>query len=154
MAYWDWDRSYELGIDIIDKQHQRIVQYINDLQNTLKTRDREKIADTIANIADYTVSHFAHEELLMEKAGCASLEIHKKIHESFMQTVERYQNSFKQGYDIAGQLMAELQIWLTYHILNEDKSYAQSIKRLFEKESQPKKTEIKKRSWFAKLFGG
>jgi hemerythrin len=151
MSYWNWDKSYELGINIIDKQHQRIVQYINDLHDVLKTRDREKIAITIASIVDYTTSHFAYEELLMEKANYRLIEEHKKIHESFIKTVEKYQTSFREGRDIAGQLMAELQIWLTYHILNEDRAYVENVKQIFEKESQPKK--IEKKSWFAKLFG-
>ncbi|MDR1555282.1 MAG: bacteriohemerythrin [Campylobacteraceae bacterium] len=154
IAYWNWDSSYELGIDVIDRQHKRIVRYINDLHDVLKTNDKDKIASTIEGITDYTVSHFAYEESLMERANYPLLEENKQIHESFIKTVEKYKWSFREGRDIAGQLMAELQIWLTYHILNEDKDYAQSIINMFAKTSQNEELEKnKKKSWFAKLLG-
>ncbi|MDR0407732.1 MAG: bacteriohemerythrin [Campylobacteraceae bacterium] len=154
MAYWNWDRSYELGISTIDKQHQKIVQYINDLHDALKTREKETIAYTIENITDYTISHFAYEESLMERADYPLIKEHKKSHEDFIKTIEKYRLSFREGRDIAGQLMAELQIWLTYHILNEDKSYSASIKQMLEKVSRKEEfKKIEKKSWFARLFG-
>ncbi|MDR3346137.1 MAG: bacteriohemerythrin [Campylobacteraceae bacterium] len=155
MAYWDWSPSYELGINVIDKQHQRIVEYINELQDVLKTRDKERIAATIVGIADYTVSHFAFEESLMSEAGYPMLAPHKKVHEAFIQTVGKYQSAFREGNDITGQLMAELQIWLTHHILNDDKDYSPFVKKMLEDKARVSSIQrtAKKKSWFARLFG-
>jgi len=155
MAYWDWSPSYELGINVIDKQHKRIVEYINELRDVLNTRDRAQIATTIVGIVDYTVSHFAFEESLMSEAGYPMLEPHKKVHEAFIKTVGKYQSAFREGNDIAGQLMAELQIWLTHHILNDDKDYSSFVKKMLEDKACAKIIEqnAKKKSWFARLFG-
>ncbi|MDR0468326.1 MAG: bacteriohemerythrin [Campylobacteraceae bacterium] len=152
MAYWNWDASYEIGISVIDNQHKRIVEYINELHGAFVSKNKESVSVVLIALADYTVSHFAFEESLMEQAGYLFLEPHKKVHEKFVETVSRYINDFHKGEDISGKLMAELQIWLTHHILHDDKDYKEAVQKLLaEKREIPK--EIKKKSWFAKLFG-
>lgn len=152
MAYWNWDSSYEMGIGVIDNQHKRIVEYINELHEALISNNDDAISTVLIALTDYTVSHFAFEESLMEQAGYAFLEPHKKVHEKFIVTVSRYVDDFNRGEDIVGKLMAELQIWLTHHILHDDRDYKNSVQTLLAKKlEQPK--EVKKKSWFAKLFG-
>ncbi len=152
MAYWNWDASYEMGIGVIDNQHKRIVEYINELHDALMSRNNNSIRTVLMALTDYTVSHFAFEESLMEQAGYPFFEPHKKVHEKFIATVSRYVDDFNKGEDIVGKLMAELQIWLTHHILHDDRDYKEVVQKLLlEKKNPPK--EIKKKSWFAKLFG-
>jgi hemerythrin len=154
MAYWDWDPSYEVGITEIDTQHKRIIQYINELQAVIRTKDREKIAEVINGVAEYTVTHFAYEEMLMRECDYAEFDAHKKIHDDFIALVTRYSNDFAEGRDVAGQLMAELQIWLIHHIVNTDKRYVGPIKEMREHRAHAKHKEIKKqKGLFAKLFG-
>jgi hemerythrin len=155
MSYWEWNASYELGIRVVDNQHKRIIEYINELHSVLKLNDREKVLSVIIGIADYTVSHFAFEESLMKEAGYAMLEPHKKVHEAFIETVEKYKTSFRDGNDVSGQLMAELQIWLMHHILSDDKDYVGNVKKMLE--NREKSANITKnaqsKSWWSKLFG-
>ncbi|MDR2099413.1 MAG: bacteriohemerythrin [Campylobacteraceae bacterium] len=155
MAYWEWRPSYELGIKVIDNQHKRIVKYINELNDVFKTNDRNQIIVVFASITDYTVSHFRFEEQLMEEAGYAMMDSHKETHEKFIATVNKYRKSFNEGYDITGQLMAELQIWLTHHILNDDNDYKDCVKKMFSDKAVKRKeerTKAQKRGWFSILF--
>jgi hemerythrin len=156
MAHWDWKPSYELGISVIDNQHKRLVEYINELYEAVQTRDKKQIILVLAGITDYTISHFAFEEQLMAEANYTMIGPHKKIHEAFIATMDRYKKSFSEGYDIAGQLMAELQIWLTYHISNDDNDYKECVKKMLEQKVLEKiedRAESKKKSWFNTLFG-
>ncbi|MDR2341703.1 MAG: bacteriohemerythrin [Campylobacteraceae bacterium] len=156
MAYWDWKPSYELGINVIDNQHKRLVEYINELHEAVKTKDKNQITLVLAGITDYTISHFAFEEQLMTEANYAMIGPHKKIHEAFIVTIDKYKKSFDEGYDVAGQLMAELQIWLTYHISNDDNDYKECVKNMLEEKAIKKieeRAETKKKSWFQILFG-
>ncbi|MDR1975785.1 MAG: bacteriohemerythrin [Campylobacteraceae bacterium] len=156
MAYWNWDPSYELGINVIDNQHKKLVQYINELQAALTTKDRDKIASVLVGVTSYTLSHFAFEEQLMAEAGYAMAGPHKKVHESFIATINRYKSSFDEGYNITGQLMAELQIWLTHHIVHDDIDYKECVQKMLEKKdthSIEMRAESKKKGWFQTLFG-
>ncbi|MDR2100866.1 MAG: bacteriohemerythrin [Campylobacteraceae bacterium] len=156
MAYWNWQRSYELGISVIDNQHKRLVQYINELCAALTTKERRKIASVLAGITEYTTLHFAFEERLMEEAGYEKIESHKKTHAAFVATINRYKKAFEEGYDISGQLMAELQIWLTYHISNDDMDYRNCVKKILANKTLRNikdRAETKRKSWFKTLFG-
>ncbi len=42
MAYWVWEPAFSVGIAVIDNQHKRIIDYINELNNALVYRDSEK----------------------------------------------------------------------------------------------------------------
>ncbi|MDR0666316.1 MAG: bacteriohemerythrin [Campylobacteraceae bacterium] len=156
MAYWNWNSSYELGINVIDNQHKKLVQYINELQAALTTQNREQIYMVLMGMTNYTISHFAFEEQLMEEAGYPMTKPHKKIHESFVATIQKYKSSFEEGRNITGQFMAELQIWLTHHIAQDDNDYKQCVEKMLEDKSLKRlenRVESKKKSWFATLFG-
>ncbi|MDR1007655.1 MAG: bacteriohemerythrin [Campylobacteraceae bacterium] len=155
MAYWKWDSSYELGINTIDDQHKELVRYINELQAALTTRNREQIYKVLIGMTNYTISHFAFEEKLMEEAGYEMAEHHKKTHDLFVAIIQRYKSSFEEGYNITGQLMAEIQIWLTHHIAYDDNDYKECVKKMLEyKSSKQLKNKIvhEKKGWFSALF--
>ncbi|MDR0761452.1 MAG: bacteriohemerythrin [Campylobacteraceae bacterium] len=156
MAYWKWDSSYELGISVIDNQHKRLVEYINELQAALTTQNKEQIYAVLIGVTNYTISHFAFEEQLMEEAGYPMTGPHKKTHESFVATIQKYKSSFEEGYHITGQLMAEIQIWLTHHIVQDDSDYKEYVKKMIEDKNTKRlenRVESKKKSWFSALFG-
>ena len=47
MAYWVRDSSLRIGLDIIDEQHKRIIDYINDLDKILTSKNFDKLKDLI-----------------------------------------------------------------------------------------------------------
>lgn len=128
MAYLEWSEELDTGIDIIDQQHRRIVQYINDLYDAQVAQDRAKIGDVIDELVDYTVSHFAFEESLMEQAGYSFLTPHKMVHELFVKKVSKFVERFQNGEDVGPELLIVLQKWLVNHIKNEDGDYAALVR--------------------------
>lgn len=64
-----WTDDLNTGIDVIDRQHRRIVDYINDLELAKAKQDREAVGKVLDELVDYTLSHFAFEESLQEEAG-------------------------------------------------------------------------------------
>lgn len=152
MAYWEWNSSYEIGINVIDRQHERLVSYINELHEAMITKNHTKVPEVLAALYNYTVSHFAYEEALMEQAGYTLIEPHKKVHESFIKTIGMYAQMYKNDNDISGKLMAELQIWLTNHILHDDKDYSESVKEMIYNEKIKKTNPPKKEPWYVRIF--
>jgi hemerythrin len=134
MAHLRWSRELDTGVEIIDEQHKRIVQYINELYDAQMANNKEKVGEIIEELVDYTVSHFAFEESLMEQANYPFLSPHKKVHGLFINRVSKFVERFEAGEDVAGELLSMLQKWLVNHIRNEDGDYgpmvAASMKKL------------------------
>jgi len=148
MAHLDWTSDLETGIQVIDKQHQRIVDYINKLHHAQQFHSREEVGTVLDELVDYTLSHFAFEESLMEEAGYPFINAHKKVHQLFVRRVADYQQRFKMGEDIADELLNTLRAWLINHIRNDDQDYSEDVRNNMENVSA-KKTG----GWLKKFFG-
>lgn len=129
----EWNDSLNTGIDIIDKQHQRIVEYINKLHVAAKSGDRDVVGEVLAGLINYTISHFAFEEDLQNKHGYPLAVPHKKVHDTFIAHVAGYQRQHENGEDITRKLLGELVIWLRNHIKNEDQDYVPYCNKPVEK---------------------
>lgn len=128
MEIIQWRPTLETGIDVIDQQHKRIVDYINALRIAQVKGDRGAVAKTIDDVIDYTQSHFGFEEALMEDAGYPLLNAHKRVHELFIRRVAVLNQRFKSGEDIAQDLHNVLARWLITHIQTEDRHYVGAVK--------------------------
>ena len=78
MAILQWVPDLDTGISEIDVQHRRIVDYINRVNELRATHDRKGLEEVIAEMVDYTMSHFAFEEELMQNAGYMFTGPHKR----------------------------------------------------------------------------
>lgn len=125
-----WDKKLETGIEVIDAQHQRIVEYINDLEIAKMKLDKKMVNDIIEQLIDYTQSHFGFEEEMLEEAGYKFLKPHKKVHELFIRRVTDITMRAAKGEDIVDELHSMLSKWLVNHISNEDRDYADAVKQM------------------------
>ena len=130
MAYLHWSSDLNTGIDVIDKQHQRIVDYLNELNTANESGDRQITNHVLNELVDYTLTHFAFEEELQEKAGYPFLKAHKRVHEIFVKRVAEFQKRAAAGENVAPELLSMLKIWLVNHIKGDDADYAESVKKM------------------------
>jgi hemerythrin len=128
MSRIEWTEDLEIGIAVIDGQHHRIVDYINALADVAGDHDRKVVRRIIADLIDYTYSHFAFEEALMEEAGYEFLTIHQRTHRSFCERVDQLSARFDAGQDVAEPLVKLLKTWLIQHIMSDDSSYAALVR--------------------------
>lgn len=127
MAHIQWDEQLNTGIQVIDSQHRRIVEYINSLYDASLTHNRNDVEQVLQNLVDYTLSHFAFEESLMEEAGYPFINGHKRVHELFVKRINNFQQRFKIGDDITDELLAALKSWLINHIKSDDNDYTETV---------------------------
>ena len=128
MAHIQWTEDLNTDIQVIDSQHLRIVEYINALDDIKESHDRDEVGRVLNELVDYTLSHFAFEESLMEDAGYPFINGHKMVHELFVKRVGDFQQRFKMGEDIAEELLAVLKSWLINHIKSDDNDYAETVR--------------------------
>jgi hemerythrin len=149
MAHLVWQESLNTGIDAIDEQHRRIVEYINQLHDARMTRNRAAIAEVIVATVDYTVSHFDFEEALMEGAGYEFVRAHKRVHEIFIKRVTEFRKRFDAREEIAEELHGLLSRWLIGHIRNEDSGYVKAVRGPMQALSEKKKDG----GWLSRSLG-
>jgi len=128
MGHLLWQNELNTGIKEIDNQHKRIVEMINHLYDAEKNGDTTEIREVLVDLVDYTQSHFAFEETLMEDAGYHFTHAHKRVHELFIRRVEEYRMRFDAGENIVQELRDTLARWLFSHIRSEDSAYTEAVK--------------------------
>jgi len=120
-----WQKKYELGIDKIDKQHRILVEYTNRLEGILKNKSSPHLTDTLfRGLLRYTEYHFSWEETFMENINYPDIEVHRKLHQQFIDQIKKYKTNYDCGSDnCLWQLIIYLQYWLVEHIKEEDRMY-------------------------------
>lgn len=126
-----WDENFTTGLELVDDQHHRLVDLVNQLGESLI--DRQLSADSLesifAQLADYASYHFGEEERLMAKSGVSPRyrELHIEHHAQFIEQLSRMWNSRAAMSNPAEILHGFLSSWLGFHILGEDQVMARQI---------------------------
>ena len=125
MAQIEWKAEYATGVQIVDEQHQHLVEIINKFEEALQRGKGSKQMNEILNdLAGYTQEHFATEERLMLEAEYPQLSLHASQHRQLLQKLERYQFEFNgMGRRITAEMHEFLAYWLITHILRDDKAF-------------------------------
>lgn len=136
MAFFEWDESYSVKVQEIDRQHQRLIELINQLHEAMKEGNRRKTMasavdelDTMAavldELKDYASHHFSTEEGYMLEYGYPEYAPHKELHGQFADRVQTFQQDFNQGQALFSvEILEFIKDWWRQHILNVDKKYA------------------------------
>ncbi|NMG36715.1 bacteriohemerythrin [Azoarcus sp. TTM-91] len=144
-----WTADLDTGIAVIDDQHRRLVDYVNQLETVHSKGDLPTVGHVLDDLVDYTLSHFAFEETLLEESGYAYLKAHKRVHQLFTRRVEEYRERFKRGEDVSAEIHRLLSSWLLNHIKHDDADYVATVS------PQIKDTldEQKNAGWLARTLG-
>ncbi|MBT3206521.1 MAG: bacteriohemerythrin [Gammaproteobacteria bacterium] len=143
----EWKPEFEVGIGVIDVQHHRIVDYINTLIESKGSTQHQELALIIDSLIDYTYSHFAFEEALMEEAGYEFLTVHQQTHEAFTRRLNVLHKSFRDGMDVSDELVELLKTWLINHIMSDDQSYVAVVREKFSVTDK-----MSDGGWFSKAY--
>jgi len=128
-----WETRFAVGVKIIDEQHKKLIDIINDLYigscNALEIQspeENEKAFKTAISAAvEYIQVHFTTEEKLMAEYNYPEYSAHKSKHEDFVQQVRQTVNRFETGYpQVTMAFVSFLRDWLLEHIVITDKVLA------------------------------
>ena len=122
-----WTNDLSTGIEVIDNQHKRIVDYINELEKAISLQNQLTGGHVLNELVEDTLSHFAFEQSLQEEAGYKFSKPHKAMHDIFVKRIAAFQDRHKAGEDIAEQLHCMLGTWLVHHIKRDDMAYVADV---------------------------
>ena len=126
-----WKADLATGDERVDAQHKNIFKLLNDLVAACADgSDIPMLKDTLNFLAEYTVRHFADEEVLQKQYGYPDYERHKKLHDDFKVTVGELVKQFGKSGSSAELSAAVNKVvvkWLVTHIMCEDKKIGAHI---------------------------
>ncbi|RCX26382.1 bacteriohemerythrin [Thioalbus denitrificans] len=120
-----WKEEYAVGIEVIDLEHKRLLNLINNLQAAVRFRTGEEFErQALEELVDYTRYHFQREEKLMEQHGYPDLVGHKAQHDQMINQVDTFVRRYEErGRDALAEVADYLRLWLLQHINGTDKKY-------------------------------
>jgi len=126
MAYFVWKESFSVNIQKIDEQHKKLISMIDQLYEAMAKSATEIVLEKLlADLIEYTKTHFADEEALLQKHGYPEYSLHKAKHVDFIRQIHDFEKQFHDGSITLSLTMSMfLQDWLANHILKMDKKYA------------------------------
>lgn len=119
-----WRDQLSVGSPEIDKDHQKLIDFVNQLNDAVSEAQSEKIVGKILlELIEYTRAHFAREEKLMSAAGYPDFADHCKIHQALTNKVLRFAQSYLRTptEQVKRELIDFLASWLVEHIIKEDR---------------------------------
>lgn len=124
----DWKDAFSVNVSAIDEEHQKLFDIINRLHTAMTKREAGNIiADTFAELVNYTKTHFAHEEEMMESINYPKLNEHKEMHKKFVDKLSELKDQYDANplsYTISIEMWIFLRDWLNNHILGVDMEYS------------------------------
>ena len=125
-SFITWKDEYSVGLDSIDQQHKKLVNLINQLTTAVDYSTGEEFErEALAELVEYTKTHFTYEEGLMEDNGYPDFEAHKAQHRAMIAEVEAVLVEYEQDHDAAMRHACDyLKGWLINHINGTDKQYS------------------------------
>lgn len=126
MPFIVWSSKYETKINSIDRQHKKLVEYINKLDDLKKDEENNKveILRVINYLVEYCDSHFKYEESCFRNYKYENEAEHIGHHEALKGQVIEFQKAFESGSTgLTDEVMSFLKNWLINHICGEDFKY-------------------------------
>jgi hemerythrin len=120
-----WNDAYCIGVPEIDAQHRRLYSLAAELHTAMNSgKGKNVLGGVLQNLINYTKSHFAAEEKLMQRCGYPDLAAHRAKHDEMTQKVLQLQHDFQAGNIMLSiEVMEYLNNWLRQHIGGTDRQY-------------------------------
>jgi len=131
MAIFIWDDSYKTGEESIDEQHKKLVDLLNQLDESLNIGgDPHIVINLLDELVEYTKFHFKDEEKFMtgHEYNEKDYQDHLLVHQQFIDQINEAQKTcLADPEHITDELLDFLVQWLINHILLTDKQMVADI---------------------------
>jgi len=125
MVLFTWEDKYSVHVNLMDNQHKRLFDLINQLHTAMSEgKGNTVLADILKGLKEYTDLHFTEEERLMEKFGYTGLSGQKIEHKMFIEKIKGYEKELSEKkIGLSINVMQFLRDWLINHIQSVDSGY-------------------------------
>ena len=130
MTQFKWNDRYRTGLILIDEQHQKLFELINNLNLAIYAENGKELLDNVLKeLLEYVFHHFKVEEEFLSKNKYPDFRLHRTEHDSLTKNLLELRGKYKTGNrSIASELSNFLKSWLIIHILQSDMKFAKYVK--------------------------
>ena len=129
-----WSDTYSVGIKIIDEQHKKFIDMVNDMYrhgNDDEEEERAFFQSIIKEFVGYVKFHFETEEKIMKGTDFQGYTMHKKVHASFILSLLDIIKKIDNGKRIPLITFSHFcREWILTHIAIMDKQYFEHLMRI------------------------
>ncbi|MDR0707030.1 MAG: bacteriohemerythrin [Treponema sp.] len=121
--FMEWDDRLSMGIPLIDKQHQRLIEITNNLYEACRQGGSlyTSFVTALRETVDYVGFHFGTEEKIMRRINYPDYALHKREHEAFVKEVLKQKLAYENDKAYAPHAMVRyLRDWTLSHIALTD----------------------------------
>ncbi len=127
--YADYTDRPLTGLDMIDTQHQELIDRINKLVESCDENTSKSVAmKTLDFLSDFATFHITSEEQLQRELTYPNYEEHKAQHHIFKQTLRELEQLLEEENGLSGAFTSKVQEqiveWSYQHINEFDKPFA------------------------------
>lgn len=121
-----WNRRYELGVELIDKQHKQLFATINKLLTLGEDEEKREwvCQEGVKYLKNHVVEHFNDEEAYMKSIDYPEFDVHKRLHDNFQNvTLPSLENELEETSYSEEAMRHFLGVsigWLVAHTQTED----------------------------------
>jgi hemerythrin len=122
----EWNEDMSVGIGVLDEDHRKVFEMINELQEAIKAGHKRDVLEAVLDrLMEYTLTHLAREEEMLAQAGYRGLIEHQAQHSRMIQRIKDMRSRFTEGSVamLSLELRNFLQEWWILHIQGTDKKY-------------------------------
>ena len=126
----DWSDRYAVGVEIIDRQHQKLFRLIDQLARGIQAGNSDATLMAVFDeLADYTKTHFETEQRLMAAAAYPESPAHVAQHRELEGSLADLVEKARRGEPwVSLETMNFLRHWLYHHIDDTDRQLAAFLK--------------------------
>ncbi len=125
MALLEWSDALKVNVAVIDRQHQRLVQMINDLNDAMKKgKGKDILGKILEEMVRYAMTHFSTEETYFDRYQYPEASKHRAEHAAFVDKVKQFKSDYEHNrVGLSIEILNFLSDWLVKHIQGSDKRY-------------------------------
>lgn len=132
-----WNNRYDIGVDIIDKEHRKLFRILNKLFDIGQKEEKSRwvCQEAVKYFKDHAIQHFQDEEDYMTSIDYAGFQMHKRIHDDFrkitLPALEKELEQTDYSENAVDHFLGVCAGWLIGHTLTEDQAIVsgESIKQ-------------------------
>lgn len=130
MEFAEWSDKLSVDIELIDDQHKRLIDLINETSKLILNNDTLKVKNILEELLQWTETHFSEEEEMFTGSGYPDVDKHKGEHKYFVDKIKELEKDHaKNDPSVSLNILQFLKNWFFYHIEIVDITYAPYVKK-------------------------
>ncbi len=132
MSFLQWHKGLEIGCPIVDSEHKKLMQTINEVADEIDNgSDSSTIREAIEKMIEYGLYHFQHEEALFLPTAYPYAKEHMAEHAAMRESIKKIHEAMitkQMTSEVAAtDLLVILKQWLAHHVQGMDVKIAPYI---------------------------